>query len=94
MARNDERRSRLADAGLQVLAEQGARGLTHRAVDVAAGLPLGTASNYFRSRDDLVAGPRRPHRGPARAGPDERPAARSDPARGAGRAGCATWCAG
>lgn len=56
MARNDERRRALADAGLAVLAREGARGLTHRAVDAEAGVPTGTASNYFRSRDQLVAG--------------------------------------
>jgi len=52
--RNTERRTQLADAGLAVLAESGARGLTHRAVDAAAGLPAGTASNYFSSRDALL----------------------------------------
>ncbi|WP_107987373.1 TetR/AcrR family transcriptional regulator [Rhodococcus sp. OK519] len=56
MVRNDERRQALADAGLTVLANQGARGLTHRAVDREAGVPAGTTSNYFRSRDALVAG--------------------------------------
>jgi DNA-binding transcriptional regulator YbjK len=55
MARNDERRSSLADAGIRVLAEEGARGLTHRAVDAAAGTPRGTASNYFPTRDDLIS---------------------------------------
>lgn len=55
MARNNHRRSFLADAGIRVLAESGARGLTHRAVDAAAGTPRGTASNYFPSRDDLIA---------------------------------------
>jgi DNA-binding transcriptional regulator YbjK len=55
MARNDQRRADLADAGLHVLADQGARGLTHRAVDRRARVPLGTTSNYFRSRADLVA---------------------------------------
>ena len=54
MPRNPERRAQLADAGLAVLAESGARGLTHRAVDAAAGLPAGTASNYFRTRDALL----------------------------------------
>ncbi|MEH0985207.1 TetR/AcrR family transcriptional regulator [Micromonospora sp. CPCC 205556] len=54
MARNLERRALLADAGLRVLAATGARGLTHRAVDAEAGVPLGTASNYFRSRDALL----------------------------------------
>lgn len=55
MARNDDRRRTLADAGITVLAREGSRGLTHRAVDAAAGTPTGTASNYFRSRDDLVS---------------------------------------
>jgi DNA-binding transcriptional regulator YbjK len=55
MARNPERRAVLADAGIRVLAEEGARGLTHRAVDAAAGTPRGTASNYFPTRDDLVS---------------------------------------
>ncbi len=56
MARNEARRQVLSDAGLKVLADQGARGLTHRAVDAAAGVPAGTTSNYFRSRDALIAG--------------------------------------
>ncbi|ROR73936.1 TetR/AcrR family transcriptional regulator [Bogoriella caseilytica] len=55
MVRNAERRLILADAGVRVLAERGARGLTHRAVDAAAGTPRGTASNYFPSRDDLIS---------------------------------------
>lgn len=55
MARNEERRRLLADAGVSVLARHGARGLTHRAVDRAAEVPPGTASNYFRSRDALIA---------------------------------------
>lgn len=54
MARNDARRSVLADAGIRVLATEGARGLTHRAVDAASSLPRGTASNYFATRDDLI----------------------------------------
>lgn len=54
MARNEARRAALADAGLRVLAATGARGLTHRAVDAEAGVPTGTASNYFRSRDALL----------------------------------------
>jgi AcrR family transcriptional regulator len=32
------------------------RGLTHRAVDQAAGLPAGSTSNLFRSRDALLHG--------------------------------------
>ena len=56
MARNDARRSALADAGITVLAREGSRGLTHRAIDAEAGVPLGTTSNYFRSRELLIAG--------------------------------------
>ncbi|HIT75768.1 MAG TPA: TetR/AcrR family transcriptional regulator [Candidatus Avipropionibacterium avicola] len=56
MARNDDRRRMLADAGLTVLATDGARGLTHRAVDRVAEVPLGTTSNYFRNRSALVTG--------------------------------------
>lgn len=55
MARNDARRRDLADAGIAVLAKEGMRGLTHRAVDAHAGVPVGTASNYFRSRESLTA---------------------------------------
>lgn len=51
---NPARRADLADAGLRVLAADGARGLTHRAVDREAGLPIGTTANYFPSRDDLL----------------------------------------
>lgn len=39
---------------MRVLAEQGARGLSHAAVDAAAGLPKGSTSNYFNSRDELL----------------------------------------
>ncbi|MBT2383123.1 TetR/AcrR family transcriptional regulator [Streptomyces sp. ISL-11] len=53
MARNPERRTALVDAAIEVLAREGARGLTFRAVDAQAGVPAGTASNYFASRDDL-----------------------------------------
>ncbi|MDX3577609.1 TetR/AcrR family transcriptional regulator [Streptomyces sp. FL07-04A] len=54
MAGNPERRAALVDAGVDVLAREGARGLTFRAVDSAAGVPVGTASNYFTGRDDLL----------------------------------------
>ncbi len=54
MVRNDERRAQLADAGIEVLAIEGARGLTHRAVDARADVPRGTTSNYFPRREDIV----------------------------------------
>ena len=56
MAKNHSRRRMIADAGLTVLAREGSRGLTHRAVDNAAQVPTGTTSNYFRSRDALIEG--------------------------------------
>ncbi|KOU33548.1 TetR/AcrR family transcriptional regulator [Streptomyces sp. WM6378] len=52
--RNDERRAALIDAAIEVLAGEGARGLTFRAVDTEAAVPVGTASNYFANRDDLL----------------------------------------
>ncbi|MFG2005793.1 TetR/AcrR family transcriptional regulator [Spirillospora sp. NPDC048911] len=52
---NTERRQAMADAAIDVLGEVGVHGLSHRAVDERAGLPVGTASNYFRSRDALLA---------------------------------------
>ena len=55
MVRNPERRAALLDAAIAALAEEGARGLTFRAVDTRAGVPTGTASNYFADRDDLLA---------------------------------------
>ncbi|MBE8472541.1 TetR/AcrR family transcriptional regulator [Streptomyces justiciae] len=54
MAVNPQRRAALVDAGIEVLAREGARGLTFRAVDAEAGVPVGTASNYFTGRDDLL----------------------------------------
>jgi DNA-binding transcriptional regulator YbjK len=54
MARNPERRTALLDAAIDVLAAEGARGLTFRAVDARAGVPAGTSSNYFADRDDLL----------------------------------------
>jgi len=44
----------LLDAAIDVLATEGARGLTFRAVDARAKVPAGTASNCFANRDDLL----------------------------------------
>ncbi|MEV5713245.1 TetR family transcriptional regulator [Amycolatopsis mediterranei] len=52
--RNPERRAALLDASIEVLANEGARGLTFRAVDQQAGVPVGTASNYFSSRGEIL----------------------------------------
>lgn len=51
---NVGRRRALADAAIELLATSGVHGVTHREVEKAAGLPLGTASNYFRSREALL----------------------------------------
>jgi DNA-binding transcriptional regulator YbjK len=49
-------RERALDAALALVGEQGIRALTHTRVDERAGLPKGSTSNWFRSRDALVAG--------------------------------------
>lgn len=54
MVSNPQRRTALLDAAIEVLAAQGARGLTFRAVDAEAEVPVGTASNYFSGRDELL----------------------------------------
>lgn len=51
---NEQRRAQLTDAGIELLVESGVHGVTHRAVDRRAGLPAGTTSNYFRSREALL----------------------------------------
>ena len=48
------RRAEIADAAISTLARDGMRGLTHRAVDRAAGLSEGSASYYFRTRQALL----------------------------------------
>ena len=52
----EERRRELCDAAIQVLAEQGSRGLTHQRVDRTAGVPDGTTSYYYRTRAALLRG--------------------------------------
>ncbi|CAL9442201.1 hypothetical protein SUDANB121_02285 [Nocardiopsis dassonvillei] len=51
---NLHRRRALADAAIALLAAEGVHGLTHRAVEARAGVPAGTATNYFRSREALL----------------------------------------
>lgn len=51
----NRRATRIADAALEILGTQGARGLTHRAVDQQAGLPRGSTSNLFRTRAALLS---------------------------------------
>jgi DNA-binding transcriptional regulator YbjK len=49
------RRRQLLDAALHVIADEGLKGLTHRAVDRRAGLPEGSCSAYWRTRNALQA---------------------------------------
>lgn len=48
------RARQVGDAAITVLASQGTRGLTHRAVDAAGQLPPGSTSNYARTRIALL----------------------------------------
>jgi DNA-binding transcriptional regulator YbjK len=48
------RRELLCDTAIQILAVEGGRGLTHRAIDREAGVPLGTTKNYFRTREAIL----------------------------------------
>jgi DNA-binding transcriptional regulator YbjK len=50
----EDRRTRIGDGALEVLAAEGARGLTHRAVDRRLELPDGSTSYYFRTRAALL----------------------------------------
>ena len=51
-----DRERLLLDAAIEVLGTRGMRQLTHRAVDAAAGLPVGSTSNRFRTRESLLVG--------------------------------------
>ena len=48
------RRRGILPAATTVMARQGNRGPTHRAVDREAGIPEGSSSAYFRTRDALL----------------------------------------
>jgi DNA-binding transcriptional regulator YbjK len=54
VARGQERRAGIARAVIDVVAEHGLRGLTHRRVAEAAGVPLGSTTYHFASLDDLM----------------------------------------
>jgi DNA-binding transcriptional regulator YbjK len=54
MPPNPERRTQILDAAIGILVDVGVGGLTHRQVDDRAGLPAGTTSNYFRTRQALL----------------------------------------
>ena len=54
MPANPERRNQILDAAIDILCDDGVGGLTHRQVDTRAGVPAGTTSNYFRTRQALL----------------------------------------
>ncbi|MDI6943965.1 TetR family transcriptional regulator C-terminal domain-containing protein [Microbacterium barkeri] len=49
-------RELVVEAAIALLGEEGMRSFTHRRVDRRAGLPEGSTSNYFRTREALLAG--------------------------------------
>lgn len=53
--RGQERRRLLVEATLEVVAERGVAGLSHRAVAEHAGVSLASASYHFAGLDELVA---------------------------------------
>jgi len=75
MRQNPERRTALLDAAIEVLAREGSRGLTLRAVDTEAGVPPGTATNYFANRAQMLG--QVMHRVHERLAPDEAQLART-----------------
>src|SRR5262245_28598849 len=54
MPTNPQRRTQILDAAIDILCDDGVGGLTHRQVDSRAGVPAGTTSNYFRTRQALL----------------------------------------
>lgn len=53
-ARGDERRRALLEAALRVVGHGGLAALSHRAVAVEAGVPAGSTTYYFATKDDMV----------------------------------------
>lgn len=54
MPANPERRNQILDVAIDILCDDGVGGLTHRHVDARSGVPPGTTSNYFRTRQALL----------------------------------------
>src|SRR3954462_3688746 len=52
----EQRRRDLCDAAIELLAAEGARGLTHLRVDRRAGVADGTTSFYYQTRSALLRG--------------------------------------
>ncbi len=51
-----DRRTLIVDGAIDLIAAQGLRALTHRALDTALDLPPGSVSYYFRTRRALLEG--------------------------------------
>lgn len=51
----EDRRTLIADSAIEVVARDGVRALTHRAVDAEAGLSSGSTSYYCRTRSQLLS---------------------------------------
>lgn len=49
-----DRRKLIADAAIDVIADEGLRSLTHRKLDELLALPPGSASYYFRTKSELI----------------------------------------
>ena len=49
-----ERRQRIIDAAIRVVAEKGIAGLSHRTVAAEADVPLGSTTYHFKTLDDLL----------------------------------------
>ena len=50
-----DRRARILDAALEVIAEHGVYRTTHRRIAARAGVPLGSVTYYFTNLDDVLA---------------------------------------
>jgi TetR/AcrR family transcriptional regulator, regulator of biofilm formation and stress response len=50
-----DRKNRIVDAAIDVIAEQGVAGTTHRLIAAAADVPLGSLTYHFSSLEDLRA---------------------------------------
>ncbi len=51
---SDNRREAIADAAIEIIALEGLRALTHRAIDTRLGYPTGSTSYYLRTRQALI----------------------------------------
>ena len=52
--RGETRKALVLDAAVEVIAEHGLEGVTHRAIAGTAGVPLSTTSYFFTSLDELI----------------------------------------